>query len=59
MSNGPNFLHDEGSKADSIEIVDDIINNAEFNEKHTNMENAQYEDASDIIVTASEAHQNA
>ena len=25
MSNGHNFLHDEGSKADSIEIVDDII----------------------------------
>ena len=43
----------------ALDLANDIINNAEFNEKHTNMENAQYEDASDIIVTASEAHQNA
>jgi hypothetical protein len=43
----------------ALDIANDIINNAEYNDKYSNMENAQYEDASDIIVTAAEAHQNA
>ena len=43
---------------DALNISEDIIANAEYNNKYTNMETIQYEDISAIVVTAADAHNN-
>lgn len=43
---------------DALNIANDIISNAEYNTKYTNMESASYEDVSAIAVTAAEAINN-
>lgn len=42
-----------------LDIANDIANNAEYTDKYTKMEAAQFEDISPIVVTTADAYKNA
>lgn len=51
--------NENGFDHDALQVAEDIINNVEYNDKYTNMEEIKAEDVSEVLITASEAHNNA